>query len=118
MKKIKFLSPTKAQPYEVIKYLQGFGIKCKPVAKVQWLENGDRICSLMVEDKQFKWASGLIQGYKNYRVISNDEIKPIKPKSRWNENLVDPVGLVGNLFSFIDQFIGVEVQLPKVKSKK
>jgi len=115
--KIKFIAPTDSIPYEVIKYLQGFSIKCKPIASLQWLEDGDRICSLMVEDKQFKWASGLIQGYKNYRVISNDEIKPIKPKSRWNEQRAKPRGLVGSLFSVIDKFIGVEVTLPKVKRK-
>ena len=117
MKKIKFLSPTNAQPYEVIKYLQGFGIKCKPVAKVQWLEDGDRICSLLVNEKQFKWASGLLQGYKNYRVISNDEVKPIKPKSRWNNETAKPEGFIVNLFSIIDSFVGVEVELPKVKKK-
>ena len=117
MKKIKFIAPTNAIPYEVIKYLQGFSIKCKPIAQVQWMEDGDRICSLMVEDKQYKWASGLIQGYKNYRVVSNDEVKPIKPKSRWNEQTSHPHGLIGNLFSVIDKVIGVEVTLPKVKKK-
>lgn len=117
MKKIKFIAPTESQPYEVIKYLQGFSIKCKPIASIQWLEDGDRICSLMVEDKQYRWAMGLIQGYKNYRVISNEEIKPIKPKSRWNGKSAKAEGLIGNLFSVIDKFVGVEVELPKVKKK-
>lgn len=117
MKKIKFIAPTDSQPYEVIKYLQGFSIKVKPIAQVQWLEDGDRICSLMVADKQFRWAMGLIKGYKNYRVVSNDVVKPIKPNSRWNDATSKPQGLIGNLFSVIDKFIGVEVKLPKVKNK-
>lgn len=117
MKKLKFIAPPNTQPYEVIKYLQGFSIKCKPIAKVQWLEDDDRICSLLVNEKQFNWASGLIQGYKNYRVISNEEVKPIKPNSRWNDQTSKPVGFIGNLFSIIDRFVGVEVQLPKVKNK-
>jgi len=115
--KIKFIAPSDSQPYEVIKYLQAFGVKCKPVAKVQWLEDGNRICSVVVESSQYKWAIGLIQGYKNYRVISNEEIKSIKPKSRWNDQTSKPVGFISNLFSIIDRFVGVEVQLPKVKNK-
>lgn len=117
MKKIKFTAPSESQPYEVIKYLQGFGIKCKPIAKVIWLEDGDRICSLEVNKEQFKWACSLIQGYKNYRVISNEPIKPVTPKSRWNEESVSSSGFLGKVFSVLDKFIGVDVDLPKSKKK-
>lgn len=115
--KIKFTAPSNSQPYEVIKYLQGFGIKCKPIAKVIWLEDGDRICSFQVSKGQYKWACSLIQGYKNYRVISNEDIKPVKPKSRWNDESVSSEGILGKVFSVLDKFIGVEIDLPKNKKK-
>lgn len=117
MKKIKFSAPYSSQPYEVVKYLQGFGVKCKPLAKVIWLEDGDRICSLEVSSGQYKWAIGLIQGYKNYRVITNDPVKPIKPKSRWHEYSVSSSGILGKVFSVLDKFFDVEVDLPQGKKK-
>lgn len=105
-------------PYEVIKYLESFKIRVWPI-KVDFVDNSGRNCTIEVNNKQFKWACGLIEGYSNAVVLLEPtNIKPIKPKSRWNNDRAS----VTNFTSFVvrvlsEMFSDIKPQLPKVKKK-
>lgn len=118
-KRIVFIVSAELIPYEVIQYLESFHVKVWP-KQVNWNDDRSRTCSIDVTEKQFIWSARLIAGYSDQiKVIEPKNIKPVKPKSRWQEGSVKTKGFKPFLLRSIGDILFPlrPVKLPGIKKK-
>ena len=80
--KIIFTTDPHTIPWEVVQYLESFGIRCIPKHHVQIHKDGCRTVEIYVNDSQYLWAAKLVNGY-GVTVLQPLNAGSVKPNTRW-----------------------------------
>lgn len=80
--KIIFTTDPHTIPWEVVQYLESFGIRCVPKHQVQIHKDGCRTVEIYVNDSQYLWAAKLCTGY-GVTVLQPLNAGSVKPNTRW-----------------------------------
>lgn len=86
-KKIVFVCVPSFVPYEVIVYLEGFGVRVKPASHVDIADDGTRTATVWVTEGQYLYAAGLVAGMAPgaVAVMQPHNVRPISPRSSWGK---------------------------------
>ncbi len=116
-KRIIFMCAPDTAPFEVVQYLESFGIRCIPAQRVDVdHETGCRTACVRVPARQHLWAARLANGY-GVTVLEPNNVGSIKPKKRWGVTRQHngPTANVLRLFAWL---FGVGATLPPKKGKR
>lgn len=119
---IRFSCVPEIPPYHVLQYLEGLGVYVWPVS-CDYIPNKEdcqyRYSRILVNEKQYIYASGLIKGYMPSSVVlySPENIKSIKPKNRWGKPAYSK-GFMAVLLRITAYIMGFNTKLPPKRNKK
>ena len=116
-RRIVFMCAPDTAPFEILQYLESFGIRCIPSQHVQINADGCRTASIRVPERQHLWAAKLAAGY-GVAVLEPLNAGSVKPTTRWGVTRRHNGPTAGLLRLFAGLF-GVEARLaPKQKRRR
>lgn len=113
--KIIFMCDPHTIPWEVVQYLESFGIRCVPKHHVQIQKNGCRTVEIYVSNAQYLWAAKLAAGY-GVTVLQPLNISSVKPSTRWGVTRHHN-GIAATILRAFAGFFGVQATLAPKKPK-
>lgn len=115
-KRIIFMCDPHTVPFEILQYLESFGIKCVPAQRVDIDADGCRTACIRVPARQHLWAAKLVNGY-GVTVLEPLNAGSIKPKTRWGVTRQHN-GPTSHLLRLFAGLFGVEAILAPKKKKR
>ena len=116
-RRIIFMCAPDTAPFEILQYLESFGIRCIPSQRVDIDADGCRTACIRVPARQHLWAAKLANGY-GAAVLEPLNAGSVKPNTRWGVTRRHNGPTAGLLRVFAGLF-GVGARLaPKKKKRK
>ena len=116
-KRIIFVCDPHTAPFEILQYLESFGIKCIPAQRVDIdQETGCRTACIRVPAHQHLWAAKLANGY-GVTVLEPNNAGSVKPAARWGVTRQHN-GPTANVLRLFAGLFGVGARLAPKKGKR
>lgn len=116
-KRIVFMCDPHTSPFEILQYLESFGIRCIPSQRMEIDQStGCRTACIRVPARQHLWGAKLVNGY-GVTVLEPNNAGSVKPTARWGVTRRHN-GPTANLLRVLAGLFGVEAQLAPKKGKR
>lgn len=114
-KKLIYTCPPELRPYELVQYLESFGVKCTPKNQVEISPDGNRTATIYVSKRQVLWAAKLAAGY-GVTVLEPRVWGMVKPNYRWGNGAYHS-GLTATILRGLSSLFGVNAKLAPKKPR-
>ena len=116
-KRIIFVCDPHTAPFEILQYLESFGIRCIPSQRVDIdTKTGCRTACVRVPARQHLWAAKLVNGY-GVTVLEPLNAGSVKPTARWGVTRQHN-GPTANVLRLFAGLFGVGARLAPKRGKR